>query len=127
MKHPLQHAPYVVVCTALGLVLGWVPKLIHGPIPQKFDVLYIKGSLAVWAYYTARLSIGFWVGNATWPARWWLRGPLCGFLALLPLAFLALATPGCGVPCMRLNLSTATGVGFTIAGLAYLLTGRHHR
>jgi hypothetical protein len=26
---------------------------------------------------------------------------------------------------MRLNLSTATGVGFAIAGLAYLLTGKH--
>lgn len=93
---PLARLPYPLVCTALGLVLGWVPIWIHGPIKEKFDVLYIEGRIAVWAYYTARLSIGFWVGISAWPERWWLRGPLCGFLALLPLGFLALATPGCG-------------------------------
>jgi len=126
VKHPLENVPYPLVCIGLGLVLGWAPKLIHGPIPEKFDVLYIQGSLAVWAYYTARLLIGVWVGLTTWPARWWLRGPMVGFLSLAPLGWLALSMPGCGFPCMRLNLSTATGVGFAIAGLAYLLTGKHN-
>ncbi len=94
---PLQaRAPYVLVCTVLGLVLGWVPLLLHGPIPEKFDVLYIRGSVAVWAFYSARLSIGFLVGVSAWPVRWYLRGPLLGFLALLPVTFVALATPGCG-------------------------------
>lgn len=96
MHPPLARLPYPLVCTALGLVLGWAPILLHGPIAEKFDVLYIRGSIAVWAYYTARLSIGFWVGVTVWPARWWLRGPLCGLLALLPLGWMALATPGCG-------------------------------
>ena len=96
MKHPLAGAPYPLVSTALGLVLGWAPIALHGPIPEKFDVLYIDGSIAVWAYYTARLSIGLWIGITSWPARWWLRGALCGFLAMLPLGWMALATPGCG-------------------------------
>ena len=96
MKHPLARVPYPLVCTALGLVLGWAPILLHGPIARKFDVLYIQGSIAVWAYYTARLSIGFWVGITHWPGRWWLRGALCGLLAMLPLGWMALATPGCG-------------------------------
>jgi len=88
--------PYPLLCTLLGLVLGWLPRLIHGPIPEKFDVLYIKGAIAVWAFYAARLSIGFFVGNMRWPARWYARGPLCGFLGMLPLGLIALATPGCG-------------------------------
>lgn len=89
---------YPRVCTLLGLVLGWAPVLFHGPIPEKFDLLYIKGSIAVWAYYSARLLIGFVVGISVWPERWWLRGPLVGFLTMLPVTFVALATPGCGPP-----------------------------
>lgn len=127
VKHPLAHQPYPLVCIALGLVLGWVPILLHGPIPEKFDVLYIRGATAVWAYYTARLLIGFWIAITSWPERWWLRGPLCGFLSLAPLGWLALSMPGCGAPCMARNLSSATAVGFTIAGLAWLLTGRERR
>jgi hypothetical protein len=96
VQHPLAHLPYPLVCTALGLVLGWAPRLVHGPIAEKFDVLYIEGAIAVWAYYAARLSIGFWVGITLWPRRWWLRGALCGFAAMLPLGLMALATPGCG-------------------------------
>jgi hypothetical protein len=87
---------YPLVCTALGLVLGWAPMLVHGPIPEKFDVYYLHGDVAVWAFYSARLLIGFLVGITTWP-RWWpLRGPLVGFLSMLPVTFVALATPGCG-------------------------------
>ena len=96
MKHRLARVPYPLVCTALGLVLGWAPIFVHGPIARKFDVLYIQGSIAVWAYYTARLSIGFWIGVTTWPGRWWLRGALCGLLSMLPVGWMALATPGCG-------------------------------
>ncbi len=88
--------PYPVLCTALGLVLGWLPLLVHGPHPSKFNVLYIDGSIAVWAYYSARLLVGFFVGITHWPSRWYLRGPLCGFLTLLPVTFVALATPRCG-------------------------------
>ncbi len=88
--------PYTLLCTLIGLVVGWFPMVFHGPIHQKFDLLYIRGAIAVWAFYSARLSIGFLVGNSAWPARWWLRGPLCGFLAMLPVGLIALATPGCG-------------------------------
>jgi hypothetical protein len=90
--------PYPLFCTLLGLVLGWAPMFLHGPIPEKFDLLYIKGSIAVWAYYSARLLIGFVVGISVWPEPWWVRGPLLGFLTMLPVTFIALATPGCGPP-----------------------------
>jgi hypothetical protein len=63
-QRPLAHVPYVAVCAVLGLVLGWLPKLAHGPIPEKFDVYFIDGSLMVWAFYCARMLIGFWVGSA---------------------------------------------------------------
>jgi hypothetical protein len=89
---------YLLLCVALGLVLGWVPLRLHGPIPEKFDVLYIRGAIAVWGWYLARMSIGFWVGAASWPRPWWIRGPLLGALALLPLTFVSLAMPGCGWP-----------------------------
>jgi len=93
---PPVRLPYPLLCTLLGFILGWLPRLVHGPIPEKFDVLYIKGAIAVWGFYAARLSIGFFVGNTLWPAQWYARGPLCGFLAMLPLGLIALATPGCG-------------------------------
>jgi hypothetical protein len=88
--------PYALVCTLLGLVVGWFPVLFHGPIPEKFNVHYIQGSIAVWAFSTARLSIGFWVGMTRWPPEWYVRGPLVGFLIMLPVTFITLATPGCG-------------------------------
>lgn len=96
MKHPLAKAPYPLVCTGLGLVLGWAPKLVRGPIRGRFDVRDIERSIAVWTWYPARLSIGFWVGVAVWPRPWWLRGALCGSLAMRPGGFVALGTPGCG-------------------------------
>ena len=88
--------PYPLLCALLGLILGWLPWLIHGPIAEKFNVLYIQGSIAVWAFYGARLSIGLWVGISAWPPQWWFRGPLVGLLAMLPVALMALATPRCG-------------------------------
>ena len=87
---------YPALCTLLGLALGWLPRLVHGPIPEKFDVLYIKGTIAVWGFYSARLLIGFLVGIARWPTRWYLRGPICGLAMMLPVGLIALATPGCG-------------------------------
>lgn len=91
-----RRLPYPAVCAALGLVLGWLPLALHGPAPEKFDVLYIRGSVAVWAFYAARCSIGLWVGITSWPERWWLRGPLVGAAVMAPLGLLLLATPGCG-------------------------------
>jgi hypothetical protein len=88
--------PYTLVCLLTGVVLAWAPLLVHGPIPYKFDVLGIRGNVAVWGWYVARMMIGFLVGISTWPDPWWLRGPLCGALALVPVGFVALATPGCG-------------------------------
>jgi hypothetical protein len=85
-----------VVCLLLGLALGWIPAFIHGPIAHKFNVLYIQGSIAVWAYYGSRLLVGWWVGISVWPRPWFVRGPLCGFLGLLPVSLISLATPGCG-------------------------------
>ena len=93
---PRVRLSYPLLCALLGLGLGWLPMLIHGPIPEKFNVLYIQGSVAIWAFYAARLSIGFLVGVSVWPHRWWLRGPLLGLLAMLSPALIALATPRCG-------------------------------
>ena len=76
--------PYTVLCILLGVALGWVPKLLHGPIPEKFDIHYLHGDTLVWAFYTARMLVGFWVGITTWPPQWWLRGPLCGIATMLP-------------------------------------------
>ena len=90
--------PYTFVCAVLGLALGWLPMLVHGPIAQKFNVLYIRGVIAVWGFYCARLSIGLLVGITTWPASWYLRGPLCGVLMMFPLTLISLAMPGCGWP-----------------------------
>ena len=118
---------FIAVCTLSGVVAGWLPWLVHGPIPEKLDVLYIRGSVYVWGYYVARMSIGFMVGITTWPERWYVRGPLVGFLMLLPLGIVALATPTCGARCMAVNLTSATVVGTLIGGVAYVTTGKHHR
>jgi hypothetical protein len=117
--------PYAPLCTLLGLAFGWLPMLIHGPIPEKYNVLYINGAVAVWGWYTARLLIGFVVGITSWPPRWYLRGPLIGLMMLFPLSLVSLATPGCGPRCMILNLATAAGLGTVVAGLAFAVTGRH--
>lgn len=119
--------PYPLVCTVLGVVLGVVPAFVHGPIPQKYDALYIQGSVAVWGWYVARASIGLLVGVTSWPSAWWLRGPLCGLIMLVPLSFVSLATPGCGAPCAASNLGSATVVGLLVAGIARAITGRDHR
>ena len=87
---------YRAICLLIGLPLAWVPRYFHGPIPYKFNALGIHGDVAVWGWYTARMLIGFVVGVTTWPPVWWLRGPLFGFLAMLPLGLVVLATPGCG-------------------------------
>lgn len=116
--------PYPLLCTLLGLVLGWVPMFLHGPIPEKFNVLYIHGETAVWAWYWARLSIGFWVGVARWPETWWLRGPLYGLLPMVPLGIISVATPGCGYPCLFWNWLTGASVGLTVAALAHAISRR---
>lgn len=123
----MRTLPYTLVCTLVGMALGWTPMFLHGPIPQKYDVLYINGSIAVWAWYVARLLIGFMVGITAWPVRWWIRGPLCGFLMVFPLSLVSLATPGCGAPCMGWNLTSATSIGAIVAGVAFAITGKHHR
>ncbi|MDX2167931.1 MAG: hypothetical protein SF182_12730 [Deltaproteobacteria bacterium] len=116
---------YLPICTLLGLALGWLPMLLHGPIPEKYNVLYIRGDVAVWGWYTARLLIGFLVGITRWPRAWWLRGPLCGLLMLFPLSLVSLATPGCGPRCMLLNDSSALVIGLVVGGVAYAITGLH--
>lgn len=122
----LQRFPYPLVCAVLGLALGWLPMIFHGPIPEKYNIHYIRGAIAVWGWYVARALIGLLVGITSSPARWYLRGPLCGLLMLLPLGFVSLATPECGPTCMFWNCFTAMLVGTTVAGLAFLITGRHH-
>ena len=89
---------YVPLCTVIGLAIGWVPMLFHGPIPEKWDYYYVDGSIMVWGYYVARASIGWWVGTTTFPPQWFLRGPLCGALVMIPLGFIALGNPLCGIP-----------------------------
>ena len=118
--------PSALVCTLLGLAVGWVPAFLHGPIPYKYNVLGIRGDVAVWGWYVARLSIGFVIGITRWPRPWYVRGPLCGFLMLFPLGIVSLATPGCGGPCMGLNYLTAIAIGLIVAGGAYAITRAHH-
>jgi hypothetical protein len=93
---PLADVSYLALCSVLGLAAGWIPVFLHGPIVEKFNVLYIDGRIAVWGFYAARCSIGLWIGLTVLPRQWYLRGPLCGLLALLPLTIVSLAMPGCG-------------------------------
>jgi hypothetical protein len=92
----LRRSPYPVLCTLLGLALGWLPMLVHGPIPEKFYPHFIRGDITVWAYYGSRLAIGFFVGITIWPRRWWLRGPLLGALLMIPTGLVSLSVPECG-------------------------------
>jgi len=94
----MRSLPYVPLCAVIGLAIGWMPMLVHGPIPEKWDYYYVDGSIMVWGYYVARLSIGWWVGTTTFPPQWFLRGPLCGALVMIPLGFIALGNPHCGPP-----------------------------
>ena len=102
--NPIDHKvnrvrlPYALVCTLVGAALAWLPTLVHGPIAEKYNILYIRGALAVWGWYSARLLIGFVVGITHWPAQWYLRGPMCGLLMMFPLGLISAATPGCGFP-----------------------------
>jgi hypothetical protein len=118
--------PYPLLCTLIGLAIGWLPMLFHGPIPYKFDIHYIRGSIAVWDWYLSRAMIGFFVGITVWPRLWWMRGPLMGVLLMLPPCMVSLATPECGPPCMFWNEVTGTMIGFAVAGVAYAITRRHH-
>lgn len=117
--------PYPLLCAVVGFGVGWLPMLFHGPIAEKFDLLYIQGNVAVWGWYVARLSIGLLVGITWWPRLWYLRGPLCGLLAMIPLGLVSLATPGCGATCMFWNCTTAILIGIAAGGIAYQVTGRH--
>jgi hypothetical protein len=119
--------PYPVLCTLVGIVLGVLPRFVHGPIPEKYDILYIKGAVAVWGWYVARSAIGFLVGITSWPEPWWLRGPLCGAIMLVPLSFVSLATPGCGPPCAASNVGSAVAIGTAVGAIAWLVTRKHHR
>jgi hypothetical protein len=90
--------PYTAVCFAIGIPLAWIPSFFHGPIHQKFDIFYLNGAVMVWGWYLARMLIGLLVGVSSTPPQWYLRGPLCGLLAMVPLGFVSLGIPGCGWP-----------------------------
>lgn len=117
---------YTATCFALGLVLAWIPMFFHGPIHEKFDIYYLNGSIIVWGWYVARLFIGLWVGMSVWPPQWYLRGPMCGVMAMLPLGFVSLGTPGCGAECLFWNGFTGALLGLLIGGIAKRLTGKSH-
>jgi hypothetical protein len=87
---------FPAVSALSGFLLGWLPMIFHGPIPEKFDIYYINGSVLVLGFYLARCLIGLVAGVTVLPPQWYLRGPLCGALMMLPLGFVVLATPGCG-------------------------------
>jgi hypothetical protein len=123
MEHRLA---YPIVCTLLGAILGWAPVLVHGPIAERFDALFMKGWIAVWAFYASRLLIGFFVGVSRWPRPWYVRVPLCGFLLMLPPGLIALSAPGCGSRCMLVNELSAMAIGTAVAGLARAITGKDH-
>ncbi len=97
----MANVPYPLFCAALGGVLAVLPAFFHGPIPEKWSYFYygntpIDGATLVWAYYIARGLIGVLVGVTAWPVAWFLRGPLCGAVMMVPLGFVALANPLCG-------------------------------
>ena len=117
--------PYPLLCALLGLSVAWIPAYLHGPIPEKYNILYINGAVAVWGWYMARSFIGLLVGLTWWPERWWLRGPLCGFICMFPLGLVSIATPRCGFPCIMWNQVTGWTIGAFAAGVAFALTGRH--
>jgi len=96
--HWTERSSYIVLCTLLGVVLGWLPFFLHGPSADKYSILHMNGPVAVWAWYVARMLIGLYVGVAGVPRSWYLRGPLCGFVSMFPLTIVSLATPGCGEP-----------------------------
>jgi hypothetical protein len=89
---------YTALCVALGASLAWVPAFFHGPIREKFDIFYLDGAVMVWGWYLARMLIGCLVGMTAVPPQWYLRGPLCGVLAMIPLGVVSLGIPGCGWP-----------------------------
>ncbi|MFN2376700.1 MAG: hypothetical protein ABR538_09190 [Candidatus Binatia bacterium] len=89
---------YTTCCILLGLLLGWVPSLFHGPSREKWDYFYLDGGTVVLAWHLARALIGLLVGLTSVPATWWVRGPLCGVLAMLPLGVVSLGNPLCGPP-----------------------------
>jgi hypothetical protein len=115
----IRGVPYALFCTILGVALAWIPTFLHGPIPYKYDILGIRGHVAVWAWYTARLLIGFVVGITDWPSWWFLRGLLCGLVMMLPVSIVSLATPGCGPTCMSWNVFTGAMIGLVVAGVAH--------
>ena len=118
--------PYPLLCALVGLVVGWFPKFFHGPIPEKFDLYYFHGYLAVWAYYLARLLIGVAVGISVVPALWYVRGPLVGAVMMVPCGFISLANPSCGPTCMFWNMVTGAIIGTSVGAVAFWATGKHH-
>ena len=117
---------YRGVCTLLGLIAGWVPMLFHGPIPQKFDVLYIEGAVTVWGFYLARLLIGFFVGNTSWPAPWYVRGPLCRLPGDAALRDHPARRPRLPGHVHLLQPAERDDHRLLVAAGAWLLTGRNH-
>ncbi|MFT4569664.1 MAG: hypothetical protein ACI8TX_002545 [Hyphomicrobiaceae bacterium] len=117
---------YVLVCTITGLLLAPLPRLVHGPIPAKFDLFYIDGSTAVWAWYVARMMIGLVFAVTVLPERWWQRGPLAGALTMFPVTIMSLAVPTCGAPCMGWNLLTGSIIGLIVSAVSYLILDREH-
>ena len=120
---------YAILGTLLGLALGLIPGLFHGPIPEKWSFYYygdtpINGAFVVWGYYVARMSVGVLVGVSVWPSQWWLRGPLAGVFVMLPLGMVALANPLCGSSCMFWNTFSAALVGFLVGLIAFVVTGK---
>ena len=116
---------YAPLCTVAGLVLAQLPSFLHGPIPYKFDIHALDGHVAVRGWYIARMLIGFLVGITRWPSRWWIRGPLCGLVMMVPLGFVSLATPECGPACMFWNSFTGAAIGLLVGAAAFWVTGRH--
>jgi hypothetical protein len=97
----MAKVPYPLFCAVLGAVLGVLPSFFHGPIPEKwsyfnYGTTAIDGATLVWGYYIARGLIGVLVGTTVWPGAWFLRGPLCGVVMMVPLGVVALANPLCG-------------------------------
>lgn len=114
---------YRVVCIATGALGASAAGWILGPRPELFLAHDIAGEITVWAYHASRLAVGVWVAISVWPRPWLVRGPLCGALAMVPVAWISQALPERGLGLPLGDLAAGAVLGFAVAATARCVTG----
>lgn len=90
--------PYRLLCALLGFGLGWLPMLVHGAIPQQFNLLYISRCGRRVRVLLRASADRLPRGDHHLAGFVVLARPMCGLLMLFPLTLISLAMPGCGWP-----------------------------